>query len=69
LGRRIGELISLLRRLPENALSSFVIPKILGISQGHEAEGAAYELIGKWWKGTNRLLAEAARGRLERRQI
>lgn len=64
----IGELITLLRRLPENAISSVVVLKLLSVSQGHETEGAAYELIGKWARGTNRLLAEAAKGRLERRQ-
>lgn len=63
-----GELITLLRRLPENALSSFVIPKMLGVSQGHEVEVSAYDLLDKWSRGSNKLLAEAARGRLDRRQ-
>jgi hypothetical protein len=63
-----SELLTLLRRLPESALSAIVVPKVVGLCQGHETEDAAYELIRKWSNSTNKTLAEAAKGRHERRQ-
>ncbi len=56
-----GELLTLLRRLPESALSAVVVPKILALSQGQEIEDAATELLKKWAQGAaNRTLAQAA---------
>ncbi|HEX9003487.1 MAG TPA: hypothetical protein VGB07_26500, partial [Blastocatellia bacterium] len=60
-----GELVTLLRRLPETKLSMIAVPKILSLCDGHESEAAAYELIRKWSNGSNKQLAEAAKGRLK----
>lgn len=60
-----GELVTLLRRLPETKLSMIVVPRILNLCDGHESEAAAYELIRKWSNGSNKQLAEAAKGRLK----
>ena len=60
-----GELVTLLRRLPEGKLSAVVVPKILSLCAEHESEDAAHELIRKWSNGSNRLLTEAAKGRLK----
>jgi predicted KAP-like P-loop ATPase len=63
-----GELITLLRRLPENAFSALVVPKLITLGQGNELENAVYDLIEKWSNSvTNRTLAQAAKGRLQRR--
>jgi len=64
-----GELITLLRRLPEGALSAVVVPKVLNLCTGHETEDAARGLIEKWSNSTNRQLAEMAKGRLRQRQL
>ena len=60
-----GELVTLLRRLQETKLSMIAVPKILSLCDGHESEAAAYELIRKWSNGSNKQLAEAAKGRLK----
>jgi len=62
-----GELVILLRRLPENAISAVLVPKVLNLCKDHETEEAAYSLIGKWANSSNRRLAEMAKGRLNKK--
>jgi hypothetical protein len=62
-----GELVALMRRLPDGSIATALIPKLLGLSQGHESENAAYELLEKWSTGSNSGLAKIAKSRLSQR--
>lgn len=60
-----GELVLMLRRLPESSISTVIIPKLLNLCKNHESESAARELLDKWSNSTaNKMLADTARSRL-----
>ncbi len=63
-----GELLNLLRRLPESTMSAALPPKILQLTQGHDTANAGRQLLEKWSKSSNKLLAAAASTRLRPRE-
>lgn len=63
-----GELVTLLRRLPEKSVSASLVPKLIGLIQGHDSETSGYELLDKWSKGTNEPLAKIAKARLAKQR-
>lgn len=64
-----GELVLFLRRISEAAIEPVVVVQLIQLSEGDESEAAANELLQKWAaSNSNKVLAQAAKNRLERKQ-